>query len=287
MDKNNLKNDFKKLINDISSDVMNNSVFKLLEKLKDEITVLTSSLTQQIKSFSKVSNDIPARIDQKIGQFDKLQKDTSASIEKNSERLKNEVDRMVDNNSKLESNFNNNFYQLQESNEQLHKKVLDLVKLVNVLIIIVAFSAIGIVVSMVQNQKIISRKNDVPVEKIMEEPQEEVSEADDFLPEDILEEIVEEVSINEEDKTRISKNAKEINKLWNSFSKLDNRVKSINSTNELENSFEPRFTSLENKINTTDKKVANMEDAVNEKLDNIWKFLADKGTSKMKKAIDG
>ncbi len=287
MDKNNLKNDFKKLINDISSDVMNNSVFKLLEKLKDEITVLTSSLTQQIKSFSKVSNDIPARIDQKIGQFDKLQKDTSASIEKNSERLKNEVDRMVDNNSKLESNFNNNFYQLQESNEQLHKKVLDLVKLVNVLIIIVAFSAIGIVVSMVQNQKIISRKNDVPVEKIMEEPQEEVSEADDFLPEDILEEIVEEVSINEEDKTRISKNAKEINKLWNSFSKLDNRVKSINSTNELENSFEPRFTSLENKINTTDKKVASMEDAVNEKLDNIWKFLADKGTSKMKKAIDG
>lgn len=288
MDKEKIKNDFKSLIGSISSEVINSSVFKLLEKIKQEISDLSAALAQQVKSFSKVSSEVPAKIEEKLGQFDKLQKEASGKIEKNNKRLKDEVDRMIENNSKLETNFNNNFSQLRQANELLQKKVMDLTKLVNILIIIVAFIAIGVLVNIVQNQKIVSIDRTV-TENIVKEPEEMAEVKQDQPEESEAEEEINQVeidlSINYED--RISNNTKEINKLWNSYSKLNNRVKSIGSTDKLESRFETRFTALENKTTTTDEKLGNLESSFYEKLDNIWKFLAEKGTSKMKSAING
>jgi hypothetical protein len=123
-----------------------------------------------------------------------------------------------------------------------------------------------------------------PIETLQEEPEEIIENTETAQVEETEEDDGKEIFSNP-DLTNISKNSKEINKLWNSFSKISNRVNSISSTDKLENKFEHRFTALEESSEVNSSQITQLENDIYGKLDNIWIFLEEKGTSKMKKAI--
>jgi len=283
MDKETLKNDFKNLIKDITDEVLNSSVFKTLEKLKKEISDFAVSFTKELKSLNKINKELPQTIDKKIAGFDTFQKSVDKTFKDGNKKLKQEVENLVKSNSQLQYNIDNNFFQLQEQNDRFQKKITGIQKMVNILLIVTVISLVGLIISLLQNQKLISQFK-APAETTVSEI-EEVVEPVEEITEMVEEGLVEEPVASDDQLSKISENSREIKKLRNWLSSLDSKVKTFKTSSQIETQFQSRFTSFDEKTDNLTGNISELEKEFDTKLDNLWSFLEEKGTSKMKKAI--